>query len=46
MSYEWLDAFRAEQVHVLVVHCPVESLSVLRLNPTYDFGMTKGKPKR
>ena len=51
-----LDAFRAEKARARIsdviqgscfeVHCPVESVSLLYLNPPYDFEMTEGKPKR
>jgi Uncharacterised methyltransferase family (DUF6094) len=51
-----LDAFRAEQartradqvIHASAfdVHCPAESISLLYLNPPYDFEISEGKNER
>ena len=51
-----LDAYRAEQarsradqvIHASVfdVHCPAESISLLYLNPPYDFEISEGKNQR
>ena len=51
-----LDAYRAEQAstrdHQVIhasafdVHCPVESVSLLYLNPPYDFEISEGKNER
>jgi hypothetical protein len=51
-----LDAYRAEQAKTridtviqgdcLQVHCPSETISLLYLNPPYDFELTEGESKR
>ncbi|MBI3664318.1 MAG: hypothetical protein HY234_14880 [Acidobacteria bacterium] len=51
-----LDAYRAEQAHALVdelihgncfdVQCPVDSFSLVYLNPPYDFEVGEGKSQR
>jgi Uncharacterised methyltransferase family (DUF6094) len=51
-----LDAYRAEQARARVdqvvhasafdVHCPAESISLLYLNPPYDFEISEGKNER
>ncbi len=51
-----LDAYRADQARAVVdelihgncfdVQCPVESFSVLYVNPPYDFEVAEGKSKR